>query len=154
MRIHFWHTIFSLFFFIAAVFAVLHLDAQNLVPTWIPVFDFFLITLAVFRLIRLFVYDSITAFIRGWFYGQPKTTFLGTLSTLINCPWCMGLWFGFFVAYLYFLTPYAWFFILFLAVAGLATVVQIFSNFLGWKAEAGKQHATQGNNNPPHVCGG
>ena len=151
MRIHFWHTAFSLFFFLAAVFAVAHLNSKDLLPTWIPVFDFILLTLATFRLTRLFVYDSITAFIRGWFYGQPKTTFLGTLSTLINCPWCMGLWFAFFLAYVYFLTPFAWFFILALAVGGLATAVQIGCNLLGWSAENAKNKSSAGGS---HTCGG
>ncbi len=152
MRFHFWYTVFSLFFFLEAVLAITHLASLDLLPTWIPMFDFFLLTLATFRLTRLFVYDSTTAFIRGWFYGHSKTTFLGTLNTLINCPWCTGLWLGFLTAYFYFLTPYAWFFILFLAVAGLGTMVQIFCNLLGWSAEAAKQKASNGNG--PHVCGG
>lgn len=133
------------------VFAVLHLDSKDLLPTWISPFNFFLLVLATFRLTRLFVYDSITAFIRGWFYGQPKTTFLGTLGTLINCPWCMGMWFGFFTAYFFFLTPYAWFFILALAVGGLATAVQIACNLLGWNAEQSKQKTVGGGS---HTCGG
>lgn len=152
MRIHIWHTAFSLFFFGLAVFMVIHLDRENLLPTWIPLFDFALIVLAVFRLTRLFVYDSITSFIRGWFYGAPKHTFLGTLNTLINCPWCTGLWFGLIVSYFYFLTPYAWFFIFFLAVAGLGTFVQILMNMIGWHAEKAKQETSSGNG--PHVCGG
>lgn len=151
MRIHFWHTTFSLFFLVLSVMAVSHLASLGIIPTWMPVFDFLLVTLAAFRLTRLFVYDSITAFIRGWFYGQPKHTFLGTLSTLVNCPWCMGLWFAFFVSYFYFLTPYAWFFILFIAIGGLATAVQIGCNLLGWSAEGAKQKANTGG---PNTCGG
>ncbi|MBL1433993.1 DUF1360 domain-containing protein [Candidatus Wolfebacteria bacterium] len=151
MRIHFWYTIFSLFFIIEAVLAVLHLGSLGLLPTWISVFDFFLLTLAAFRLTRLFVYDTITAFIRGWFYGKQKTTFLGTLNTLINCPWCAGLWFGFIVSYFFFLTPYAWFFILFLAVGGLATSIQIGCNWLGWTAENAKQKSSSSGS---HTCGG
>lgn len=151
MRFHFWHTVFSVFFMLMAVLAVIHLDSKDLLPTWISTFNFILLVLATFRLTRLFVYDNITAFIRGWFYGQPKTTFLGTLGTLINCPWCMGMWFAFFVSYFFFLTPYAWFFILALAVGGLATAVQIGCNLLGWSAEQAKQKTTGGGS---HTCGG
>ena len=151
MRIHFWHTTFSVLFLVLAVLAVWHLNGLGLLPTWIPFFDFVLITLATFRLTRLFVYDSITAFIRGWFYGHAKTSFLGTLNTLINCPWCTGLWFAFFVSYFYFLTPFAWFFILCIAIGGLATMVQIFTNLLGWSAEGAKQKATNGDGSK--TCG-
>lgn len=152
MRFHIWHTTFSLLFFALAIGAIWHISRTVGIPTWIPLFDFFLLVLATFRLTRLFVYDSITAFIRGWFFGAQKHTFLGTLNTLINCPWCTGLWFGLFVSYFYFITPYAWFFILFLAIAGLGTFVQVFMNLVGWHAEKAKNEASSGNG--PHVCGG
>lgn len=152
MRIHFWHTAFSLLFFILAVGAVWHMSSTVGIPTWIPLFDFVLLVLATFRLTRLFVYDSITAFIRGWFFGAQKHTLLGTLNTLINCPWCTGLWFGLLISYFYFITPYAWFFILFLAIAGLGTFVQILMNMIGWYAEKTKQETNSGNGS--HTCGG
>lgn len=152
MRIHFWHTAFSLLFFVLAIGAIVHLDMNDLLPTWIPIFDFFLLVLATFRLTRLFVYDSITAFIRGWFYGQSKTSFLGTMGTLINCPWCTGLWFALVLSYFYFITPYAWFLILFLGIAGLGTLMQILVNWIGWSAEGAKKAVQNGDG--PHVCGG
>ncbi len=43
------------------------------------------------------------------------------------------------VAFFYMLTPYAYFPILILALAGVATFIQLFANMIGWKAEQLKQ---------------
>lgn len=114
--------------------ATLH-DLYGEVPTWIPLFDLVLITLATFRLTRLFVYDVVTEFFRHWFSGYQKDSFMGTISALVHCPWCLGLWFSALVVFVYFLSPLSWFFILFLAIAGVASTLQILANFIGWSAE-------------------
>lgn len=131
-----WSIVFSFFFAaLACWFLLILYQVNGDVPRWVPIFDLVLIVLAVFRLTRLFVYDVVTDFIRHWFSGAPRDSFLGTMFTLMNCPWCLGLWFALFVVFFYYLTPYAWFFILFLAIAGLATFVQILANLIGWQAE-------------------
>jgi len=141
MKFHFWHTIFSLFFVALLVFGYAWLAAGGLLTAWIPVADFFLITLAVMRLVRLFTYDVITAFIRNWFVGANPETLKGTLGTLIQCPWCTGLWFSFIVVFFYFATPIAWYVILVLAISAVATFLQIFTNLVGWSAELKKREA-------------
>ena len=140
MKVHRWHLLFSLFFASLVIALIVLLErTYGMVPWRIPLFDALLVTLATFRLTRLFAYDSITAFIRGWFDGKSSHSFLGTLGTLINCPWCLGLWFALVVSFAYFYTPYAWFPIFFLAVAGVASFVQISANLVGWSAEERKQ---------------
>ena len=71
-------------------------------------FEFFLITLATFRLTRLLVYDKITTFIRNPFHetreelesdgavvevlyvkGKGIRKFIGEL---LSCHWCTGMW--------------------------------------------------------------
>lgn len=141
--IHWWHIIFSLFFAVLALYAVLILDSLGLLPVHIVFYDAVLITLATFRLIRLFTYDVITKFIRQWFVGKDDHSFLGTMGTLINCPWCIGLWFALIVTFFYLITPYAWFIIFILAVSGMASIVQIGSNGIGWYAEH-KKKETEG----------
>ena len=132
----FWNIFFSLLF-VAMTFGMLSslYRLYGEVPTWIPLFDLILIILATFRLTRLFVYDVVTEFFRHWFRGYPKDSFMGTISALVNCPWCLGLWFSALVVYVYFLTPLAWFFILFLAIASVASLLQILANLIGWSAE-------------------
>jgi hypothetical protein len=141
MKFHFWNIFLSLFLVGLAVFGYLWLAANNHLVQWIPLSDFFLMALAIMRLIRLFTYDNITAFIRAWFVGADPDSFLGTMGILINCPWCMGLWFSLIVVFFYFATPIAWYAILVLALSSVASFFQIFSNFIGWSAELKKREA-------------
>lgn len=140
----FWNVFFSLLF-VGMTFGMLGLlhDIYGEVPTWIPLFDLTLIVLATFRLTRLFVYDIVTEFFRHWFSGYPKDTFMGTIHALVTCPWCLGLWLAAFVVFFYFLTPFAWFFILFLAIAAVASTLQILANLIGWSAEYRKLKTKQ-----------
>jgi hypothetical protein len=144
--------VFSLFFAALVFYGIWWLAASQLFFE-IPNRDLFLITLAVFRLVRLFTYDVITAFIREWFVESQPNTFGHTLGTLLNCPWCTGLWFSFIIVFAYFATPFAWPVILVLAVAALASLVQVFANFIGWSAELKKREA-QGTGTHTHTCGG
>ena len=141
MKFHFWHTILSLFFGILVLSSIIWLNAQEQLPTWIPLSDFFLMALAIMRLVRLFTYDNITAFIRDWFEGHDSRTLAGSLGTLINCPWCTGLWFSFLTVFFYCATPYAWYVILILALSSLASFMQLLANLIGWSAELKKKEA-------------
>lgn len=138
MRIHPWNTLLSLFFAALMVVAIWWLFSTGRIFYQVPFRDLLLIALATFRLIRLFTYDIITKFIRDWFVNAKEDSFLGTLGTLINCPWCTGLWFAFLVVFSYFATPYAWPVIIILAVAGIASFFMTFSNLIGWMAEGRK----------------
>jgi|SRR3989344_1952190 len=106
-----------------------------------PQFSWDLIALAVMRLVRLFTYDIITAFIRDWFSGAEPESCMDTLGALINCPWCTGLWFAVFVVFFYFATPIAWYAILVLALSAVASFLQILANFIGWSADGRKKQA-------------
>ena len=62
------------------------------VPVWLQLL---LYALAVARVTGLIVSDSITEDARdaviGWLDDRPKT--LGSfVATLIQCPWCAGMW--------------------------------------------------------------
>lgn len=132
----FWNLFFAVFFAAIAIAMLGYLhQLYGQAPTWIPLFDLVLIALATMRLTRLFVYDAVMAFFRNWFVGSPRGSFLSTIGVLVNCPWCLGLWFSLFVVFFYFLSPFSWFFILFLAVASLASFLQIVANYFGWSAE-------------------
>lgn len=142
MKFHLWHTVLTFFFAALAVLAIRWLDASGKLVSWIPVSDFVLMALAITRLIRLFTYDNITAFVREWFVGADPRTLKGSLGTLIHCPWCTGLWFSLVVVFFYFSTPLAWYFILILALSSAASFMQILTNFVGWSAEARKREAS------------
>lgn len=128
--------------------AVIILDTEaHIAYTDLELFDFILISLASFRLIRLFVYDGMTKFFREQFY-DAKITKVGkvtlykpargprrTISDLMGCPWCFGVWAAAVVTFFYLLTPLAYFPVFLLAIASVATFLQLLINMIGWKAE-------------------
>lgn len=126
----FWHNFFSGLYLILVILATIYLESSHKLTKNIPLFDFFLMFLAVFRLIRLFVYDSVTGHIRTYL-GKFEKGAGKELSMLINCPWCTGIWMGLLVSSLYFLTPLSWFFIFILALAGAGSSFQIIMRKIG-----------------------
>lgn len=119
-------------------------------PVAIGIFDALLITLATFRLTRLFVYDSIMYFVRDWFlireviYTSDEVIvkrkkypsgFKRAMSDLFSCPWCFGLQAAMLVVFLYYLSPVFWILIFMFAVGGVATFIQLVANAVGWRAE-------------------
>ena len=91
-------------------------------------------TLAVFRIIRLFVYDRITKWFRDMFVGFESGPGK-TINDLLGCPWCIGVWASVVVVFFYYLSSISWIVILMLAVASVASFLQILANLIGWKAE-------------------
>lgn len=138
-RIDWWNLIF-IFIFVGLTYCAyrLVLGAGN-VPQSVPLIDAVLMAFATFRLTRLATYDAITEWFRNFFADARPHTLFGTIKTLVNCPWCVGLWFALIVATAYFVWPLSWFFIFVLALGGVATLVQLLANLLGWSAEYKKQ---------------
>ena len=148
---NYWNMIFS-GFFICVLFAALWAVYRefNSFPRSIPVLDALLLAFAAFRITRLVVYDKITRFFREWFVESREVShedkvwvefrpvghgFRNTMSDLLTCPWCVGLWSGLISSYVYFMYPWGWFVILFLAVSGAGSFLQLVANNVGWKAE-------------------
>ena len=144
---YFWNVIFSVFFVILVILGAIILDTESRIPltnlTWV---DYLLITLATWRLVRLFVYDAITKFFREQFWDvvkvgrgykleKPKTGPRRTLADLLSCPWCFGTWAAAMVTFLYLITPYAVFPTILLAISAVATFLQLVANLVGNKAE-------------------
>jgi len=115
--------------------------------------DFILITFAVFRLTRLFVYDGAMQFMRDLFIdieekkGQlirVKKPFglQRSLSDIFNCPWCFSMWGGSIFVWAYIMHPAVMMYVaLVLMVSAAASVLQISTNLLGSKAEHAKTMA-------------
>jgi hypothetical protein len=101
---YFWNVVFGIFFVLLVVMGAIILETEARIPyTELTFTDFALITLATWRLIRLFVYDAITKFLREQFYDlkkvgkgmvleKPKFGPRRTLADLLSCPWCFGMW--------------------------------------------------------------
>ena len=131
-----WNIIFSLFFAGLVVSGFAFLAGEGRLLADIPVLDLVLMALATFRLVRLFTYDHITAFLREGLASARPGTFLGTVNDLLRCPWCTGVWFSFIIYFGYaFARAEVMPLILILAIAALASFFQIFANLVGWNAE-------------------
>jgi hypothetical protein len=149
---NFWNFVFSVIFAVLLALSVgSFYAAYGGTPAFISVFDMILVSLAIFRITRLFVYDKILQFLRDTFMQAREFTGddgrvyverrpysrgpLRTISDLLACPWCTAMWASLVVVYGYYMLPYAWYIILMLAIAGVASLVQLFANMLGWRAE-------------------
>lgn len=118
-----WNFLFTVAFIATiSVLAYILYSDQKIRP--VPLFDFALLVLATFRLIRLFMHDHITNYIRDFFNtfeaGPGKT-----ISILLSCPWCTGVWMAFFISFFYFLTPFFWYPLFVIALAGAGTIAEI-----------------------------
>jgi hypothetical protein len=152
-KVKLWNIVASAFFMILCVvlyFAFAKIDVESLS---ISLFDIIIIALANHRLVRLFVYDNLTLFIREFFmdlkvvgvddqksyeYVKSNNSFKLTIYKLLTCPWCFGVWTVFVSSFFYFnFFEFKIIFVL-LAISSLASFLIIFTNFLGWSAEAKK----------------
>lgn len=147
---YFWNVVFLVFFLVLIFMATVILDGEAY-KTYadLTLVDYVLIMLASFRIIRAVIYDKIFAFFREQFYDaseykgkivltKPESGPRRTLADLLSCVWCFGVWATAMVAFFYLLTPYAFFPVMFLALSAVASFMQIFANFVGWKAEQAK----------------
>ncbi len=144
---YFWNVVFTAFFLVLLILAAIILETESRIPfAQLTIVDFTLITLATWRLTRLFIYDAITKFFREQFYDvvkagkgmeleKPKFGPRRTLADLLSCPWCFSIWAAATVIFFYLLTPYAFYPILVLAISAVATFLQLLSNAVGHKAE-------------------
>lgn len=102
--------------------------------TAVPPFDALLMALASFRITRLVVYDKISGWFRDLFKDAPRGI-MRTIHDLLACPWCIGFWSTLVIVVSYFIFSWAWSVILFLAIAGLGSLIQLYANQIGWRAE-------------------
>lgn len=139
---YFWNFVFLLFFVSLIVLGAIILEAKSRIPlSDLSVVDYLLITLATWRLTRLFVYDTVTKFFREQFMDvvqvgkecrleKPKAGPRRTIADLLCCPWCFGMWAAGMVTFSYLLTPYVIFPVILLAISAVATFLNNLSRVL------------------------
>jgi len=150
---YFWNVVFLVFFLLLVVMGAIILQTESRIPlSELSLVDYILITLATWRLTRLFLYDVITKFFREQFWDlvkvgkgyemeKPKFGPRRTLADLLSCPWCFSTWSAAIVIFFYLLTPYAVFPVLILAFSVVASFLQIVANLVGHKAELLKKES-------------
>lgn len=151
--------LFSTLFLLLAItgaYIVTEVNGPKTLLQPITPWEFLILTLATFRLTRLFVYDSIMQFFRDFFLEKKSETKDGRLyitrskskyskfgfkrlfADLLDCPWCTGVWMALIIMFLFYISPYSWPFLVLLSVAGASSFIQISINKTGWQAEKSK----------------
>lgn len=121
----FWHIILFIFYPILYLVLNEYIFKTNLNISTISNFDLLILVFAIFRLVRLFVYDDITDFVRD-FLAKWKNWLMTSLSELISCPWCTGIWVTLVVLVLYSFPIYFYNLLFILALAWIVSFVQLF----------------------------
>jgi hypothetical protein len=155
---NFWNFVFSTFFIVVLILATVVVHQAKGYPIAVPWFDAIMMAFATLRITRLVVYDKIARWFRELFVCRRvyiedgvevveitprKSGFMRTISDLLACPWCIGVWAALIVAFCYFMFPWAWFIEFFLALAGAGSVLQVAANGIGWRAEHLKKTTEQ-----------
>ncbi len=144
---YFWNFVFLIFFLFLVTMGAIILETESRIPyADLTLIDFLLLTLATWRLTRMFIYDTITKFFREQFWDlvkvgkgfeleKPKFGPRRTLADLLSCSWCVSTWAAASLIFFYLLTPYAVFPIIILALSAVASFLQLASSALGYKVE-------------------
>ncbi len=131
---HFWHFVTAATFGLLSVLLIAILARHGKVPRSVPLFDFFMLVLATFRVTRLLVHDLVSDFIRDFFSANDRGLKL-SMHDLLDCPWCTGAWVALTLGYLYFLLPAAWPILFILSLAGFGTLLTILASLMMVKLE-------------------
>jgi len=126
---HWWHFITATIFGLLTALLLVLLNKAGKNPSSVPVFDFVMLTLATFRVTRLFVHDLVLDFVRDFFANSTHGLGL-TMRDLLDCPWCTGAWVSLGVGYVYFLLPIAWPILFIMAIAGFGTLLTILASLM------------------------
>lgn len=100
------------------------------------------IVLASYRMTRILVFEKIFKYFRNVLKKREDLYVIGTLSSIVTCPWCAGVWVTLIIVVFYFLVPYGMLLVYVLALAGVASMVILISNLLHMYTE-GRQRIHQ-----------
>ncbi len=109
-----------------------------------------LIVLASTRMTRILVFEKILKHFRDALKKRQNLYVIGTIHSMVTCPWCAGVWVTLFIIVVYFVVPYGTVLVYVLALAGLATVVILLSNLLHMYTER-KQRTHHQDQFPDHL---
>lgn len=142
-----WNIVFTLFFLALVVMGAIILETESY-RDWerLTLIDYVLMTGASWRLIRLFVYDAVTKWLREQFLDvevmaegivlrKPAKGPRRTVADLFACPWCFGVWATALVVFCYMMFPAFMYVAAFLAVSAAASYLQLLANLTGHRAE-------------------
>jgi hypothetical protein len=126
----------SAFFFFAMVLLVGYLfKKKGIVIEDITLKEAIVIVLASYRMTRIIVFEKIFKYLRDVVKRRDSLYIVGTVSNIITCPWCAGVWVTLIIVVFYYLVPYGTLLTYVLALAGVASIVILYSNMLQMRAD-------------------
>ena len=141
----------SAFVFIGAVSLVGYfLDKKGIDIRDLTMKEAVLVILASYRMTRILVFEKILKAFRDALKRREDLYVIGTIHSMVTCPWCAGVWVTLTVIVFYFLVPYGALLVYVLALAGLASMVILVSNLLHMYTER-RQRIHQKDKFPDHL---
>ena len=141
----------SAFVFLGAVVLVGYflkrkgLDIRNLTLK-----EAIVIILASYRMTRILVFEKILKHFRDALKRREHLYVIGTIHSMVTCPWCAGVWVTLIMILFYFLVPFGDLLVYVLALAGLASMMILVSNLLHMYTER-RQRIHQKEKYPDHL---
>jgi len=141
----------SAFVFLGAVVLVGYflkrkgLDIRNLTLK-----EAIVIILASYRMTRILVFEKILKHFRDALKRREHLYVIGTIHSMVTCPWCAGVWITLIMILFYFLVPFGDLLVYVLALAGLASMMILVSNLLHMYTER-RQRIHQKEKYPDHL---
>lgn len=121
----------SVFVFLCAIaFVGFFLDKKGIDIRDLSLKEAVLVILAAYRMTRILVFEKIFKYLRDVLKRRENLYVIGTLHSIVTCPWCAGVWVTLIIIVFYFLVPYGTLLVYVLALAGLASMVILSSNLL------------------------
>jgi len=109
-----------------------------------------LVILASYRMTRILVFEKILKHFRDALKRRENLYVIGTIHSMVTCPWCAGVWVTLIIILFYFVVPYGELLVYVLALAGLASMVILVSNLLHMYTER-RQRIHQKEKYPDHL---
>jgi hypothetical protein len=121
----------SVFVFLCAIgFVGFFLEKKGIDIRDLSLKEAVLVILASYRMTRILVFEKIFKYLREILRRRQNLYVIGTLHSIITCPWCAGVWVTLIIIVFYFLVPYGTLLVYVLALAGLTSMVILISNLL------------------------
>jgi len=141
----------SAFVFIGAILLVGHfLNRAGVDIRDLTMKEAVLVILASYRMTRILVFEKILKYFRDALKRREDFYVIGTIHSMVTCPWCAGVWVTLIIIVFYFLVPYGALLVYVLALAGLASMVILVSNLLHMYTER-RQRMHQKDKYPDHL---
>ena len=130
-----WNFWSAFFFFGMVVLVGYLLEKKGVDIEEITLKEAIVVILASYRMTRILVFEKIFIYFRDVLKRREDIYILGTLSSIITCPWCAGVWVTLVIIVFYYLIPYGVLLAYVLALAGLASIVILYSNMMHMRTE-------------------